>query len=484
MTPNWAIAITTLNRRDVYLQTLREICKHTPDGVPIVVVDDGSDIPVPHDPRITVWRNKEPTGIARAKNKCLELLMAMPGVEHLFLLDDDVYPTESGWYTGFLESGEHHLIHQPIERRWCQRCSIETLWVYNTVAGHFDCATCVPAVKQTEIRDGMWSVEWGAGVMYYLTREAVNTVGGLRPEFNRWSCETWEYSYRIRNAGLIKYPFQILPHSPFHSLDAYKTGRRSCVPDDVRNAHRQRNWDLFQSFRDTSEFVPYIEEPFDVTDVTVCLPWRPTPDRIPAHDRCIKYWCDNGFQVIESDSDPEHGWLCNQARNNAVRQADSDIVVIADADTLPDNITQVHEAITMIRTGHADIVWAFDVYRHIPGSAVEVEDLSTVSIDKEYRHGSPGGIIVASVEKFWEIGGFDEKFERGAWGFDDEAFMLTARTLLTTARIPGAIWSFNHGVSEYVTGGRDLTDANPNKARAKLFQFADGQPDVMRALLR
>ena len=334
----------------------------------------------------------------------------------------------------------------------------------------------------------MWGVEWGAGVMYYMTRHAVDTVGGMRPEFNRWSCETWEYSYRIRNAGLIKYPFQILNHSPFYARDTDPHTRRTSLPRSVRDAHRQRNWDLFQTFRDTSDFVPYIEEPFDVTDTAVCLPWRPTPDRIPAHDRCVKYWSDNGFQVFESDSDPATGWLCNEARNKAVIKAQAewgaDIVVIADADTLPDNISQIHQAIDMIRSDQADIVWAFDVYRHIPGRYVDTEDLSRATIDREYRHGSPGGIIVASVEKFWEINGFDEKFERGAWGFDDEAFMLTARTLLRTARIPGVIWSFNHGVSEYVTGSRDLTDANPNKARAKLFQFADGQPDVMRALLR
>ena len=476
----FGIAITTLNRRDTFNDTLRRIQSTTPADIPIVVVDDGSDIPVPKNSRYLLRRNTIPVGIARAKNMCLDTLMGLD-LDHLFLFDDDVYPTEKGWETGFLESGEHHLIHQPTETRRCQRCRADTHHVYNTIAGQFACATCVPDVAPTAIGDTMWAVEWGAGVMYYLTRHAVETVGGLRPDFNRWSCETWEYSHRIHNAGLIKHPFQILNHSPFHAIDAYKTGRRSCLTDAVRNEHRQRNWELFLSYKDTSDYVPLKEE---LPDVTVCLPWRATPDRIPAHDRCVKFWADNGFRVIESDSNPTEGWLCNEARNNAVRQADSDIVVIADADTLPDSIDQVREAITMIANGHADIVWAFDVYRHIPGRYVDTDDLSKATIDQEYRHGSPGGIIVANVEKFWEIKGFDEKFERGAWGFDDEAFMLAARTLLKTARLPGIIWSFNHGVTEYVTGTRDLSDNNPNKARAKLFQFADGKPDVMRALLK
>lgn len=484
MTPEYAIAVTTLNRREILHDTLAHIEKFTPPTVPILVIDDGSDVPYPN----AAWRNDMPTGIARAKNKCIELLMDL-GVDHLFLFDDDVYPLERGWETGFLESGQHHLIHQPTEMVLrCPQFGDEHLHVYDTIAGRFGCPTKDPKLAPQPINDTTWGVVWGAGVMYYMTRHAVETVGGMRPEFNRWSCETWEYSYRIHHAGLTEHPFPVLYHSPFRALDAYSSGRRSAVPDKVRNEHRQRNWDLFQSFRGTSDYVPYIEEPFNVDNVAVCMPWRPTPDRIAAHDRCVKYWSDNGFQVFESDSRPDRGWLCNEARNNAVRQAMSqgkaEIVVIADADTLPDNISQVHDAIDAIRNGKADIVWAFDVYRHIPGRYVDTEDLSRATIDKEYRHGSPGGIIVADAEKFWEIGGFDEKFERGAWGFDDEAFMLTARTLLTTARLSGVIWSFNHGVSEYVTGSRDLSDANPNKARAKLFQFADGKPDVMRALIK
>lgn len=31
------------------------------------------------------------------------------------------------------------------------------------------------------------------------------------------------------------------------------------------------------------------------------------------------WWLDNGFAVIDADSDPGKPFLCNQARNNAVR---------------------------------------------------------------------------------------------------------------------------------------------------------------------
>ncbi len=43
--PKWGIAVTTLNRREILLDTIANIEKHTAPTVPILVVDDGSDVP-------------------------------------------------------------------------------------------------------------------------------------------------------------------------------------------------------------------------------------------------------------------------------------------------------------------------------------------------------------------------------------------------------------------------------------------------------
>lgn len=72
---------------------------------------------------------------------------------------------------------------------------------------------------------------------------------------------------------------------------------------------------------------------------TVCLPWRATEDRIPAHDTCLKFWHDHGFDTIQADSDANRPFLCNAARINAVRQATTDVVIIADAGTIPHNVS-------------------------------------------------------------------------------------------------------------------------------------------------
>lgn len=470
--PEIGVAITTHNRRPMFLDTLARFRAHTPPNIPIIIVDDGSDAPFDG----ATIRNPRPRGIARAKNQSIAALMDA-GVEHLFLCDDDCYPTADGWWQPYVDSGEHHLSLQLRWQEHCRRCRTTTLHNYNTIRGHPTCDVCVPAqavFEDTKIH----AVQWGSGVFLYFTRHAIDTIGGFRTEFGRYGGEHLDIAYRARNAGLIRYPFQDVLNPQIYAIDAHSTGRRSCIPEQQRREHNARGWQLFEQHQHDHEYVEYREV---AVNPAVCLPWRPTPDRIAAHDRCIQFWTDNGFATIEADSDDQ--WLCNQARNNAVRQATTDIVIIADADTEPADISQVHTAIDLIAGGQADIVYPHTEYRHIPADWVTKPDLAAAPIKARYTN-SPGGIVVANRAKFWDIGGFDEKFEPGAWGFDDRAFMLTAQTLLTTRRVPGIIFSFDHSCSEYVTGGRDLTDNNPNKARGELFRFAHGKPAVMRALLK
>jgi hypothetical protein len=93
-TKQWArpaigVGITTRNRNDVLATTRQRIEAHTL-GAHIVVVVDASAKPVDG----ANYRFDENVGIARAKNKCLELLDAA-GCKHLFLFDDDTYPSRT-----------------------------------------------------------------------------------------------------------------------------------------------------------------------------------------------------------------------------------------------------------------------------------------------------------------------------------------------------------------------------------------------------
>lgn len=227
------------------------------------------------------------------------------------------------------------------------------------------------------------------------------------------------------------------------------------------------------------------EQPVEHDTITVCIPWRHTDSRKAAFDRCIDYWHNqHQFRVIAHDSNIEQSWLCGQARNNAVHRADTDIIIVADADTLPADIQQIDKAITLVATAQADIVWPFTIYRQLTADAVNDNNLDNSTVTREYTHGSPGGIIVANRRAFWSIGGYDEQFEPGAWGFDDDAFMYAAQTLLNTRRLTGIVYSFDHDVDEYLNGrGRDLSNNNPNKRRWRQFHQARGNRARMRQLI-
>lgn len=219
----------------------------------------------------------------------------------------------------------------------------------------------------------------------------------------------------------------------------------------------------------------------DPISVTVCMPWRPQPDRIAAYERCRKWWEDRRFDVVTGDSSRTAPFVCNEARNNAVRQADTDIVVVTDADTLPENLHQPVKAISMVEKGEADIVYPFTVYRYIPATWVDkpTSELHQAPFLGE-TFNSPGGMIVANREAFWSINGFDERFIPGASGFDDTSFMLAAKTLLNTQRIIGTVYSFDHPDSVE----RDYGDFNPNRPRYALYEMANSNPTLMKEVVK
>lgn len=210
---------------------------------------------------------------------------------------------------------------------------------------------------------------------------------------------------------------------------------------------------------------------------TVCLPWRATPDRVAAFERCTQFWRSIGFNVVTGDSDPEQPFLCCEARNNAVRQANSNIVIVADADTLPESTWQIKSAVMRIAEGIDKFVWPFTIYRYIAGRYVDESDLRTVPIELE-SYDSPGGIVVAQRRAYWRLGGYPQGFVPGENGFDDTAFLYLAQTLNHTSRIPGTVYSFNHATV------RNYTETNPNYVRFKQFEDAYEDPVAMRRLIR
>ena len=206
---------------------------------------------------------------------------------------------------------------------------------------------------------------------------------------------------------------------------------------------------------------------------TVVMPWRATADRIPAHDRCVDYWTSHGYPVIGADSNnPGKPFNRAQARNNAVTQATTSVVIIADADTLPADHKHIERAVTI--AAHHKAVWPYLIYRMLPADAVDVDDLTTVTPIRDYPvKWRPGGLTVITKFAYDQVGGYDETFGSG-WGFEDGAFHLACQTLVKTVHIPGVAYAFNHPGSR----ARDRA----NRRKYWWYQRASGKPDQMRRL--
>ena len=226
--PPIGIAITTLNRRRMLKRTLRKMARYTPAGVPIVVVDDGSERAYPQADHY----NTLPKGVANAKNHCLRLLMANPDVKHLFLFDDDCYPTRHGWWKPYVDSAESHLayLHSNLD----------------------------PAGHAVVYDDGeIIATERGTACMLYFTRDAIEEVGGFRPVYGRWSYEHDDLTYRLMNVGLTRFPYQGLKHNQgIWNLDEHVHGRSS-ISSAERNPLREANRRLFEQYRWSTDYVPY-----------------------------------------------------------------------------------------------------------------------------------------------------------------------------------------------------------------------------------
>lgn len=201
------IGITTHNRRDVLVASLAAHQQFLPPGAKLVVVDDASASPTPESD----FTFKTNVGIARAKNKCLELLA---DCEHIFLFDDDAYPVADAWWAPYVSSPEPHLMR-----------------IFHDLAGR-------RKMRDIDIvfNDGRHVAYTGArGAMLYAHRSVLPIVGGMDPGYGRWGYEHVDWSRRIHNAGLTTWPFADIAESGrlVRCEDEFETVDRS-VPDLVR----------------------------------------------------------------------------------------------------------------------------------------------------------------------------------------------------------------------------------------------------------
>jgi glycosyltransferase involved in cell wall biosynthesis len=224
------IGITTHNRHTLWPTTVAKIIENTP-GAKVVVVDDASKVAV-RMAGVEMYRFNDNVGIARAKNKCLELLS---DCEHIFLFDDDTHPLAPGWHEPYVNSPEHHLMY--LFDKWANGRPVGDDAILYSGNGHRAHAHA-------------------RGCMMYIDNVALATVGGLDTRFGKAMNEHLDWSLRIHNAGLTTFPYMDVAGSDqlIHSMDQHQA-----VTTSIDNRH-QLNMDnkhLLDTSNTSTEYIPY-----------------------------------------------------------------------------------------------------------------------------------------------------------------------------------------------------------------------------------
>ena len=223
---------------------------------------------------------------------------------------------------------------------------------------------------------------------------------------------------------------------------------------------------------------------------TVCIPWRPSPSRMAAYTRVRAFWAEQfpDWPVITADSDTAIFSL-SRARNAAVAQATTDVVVISDADTLPTPIN-----IARAVADPVGICWPFTRYRLLSHQYLNspFEKLATVPHLNQWGGdgvAGVGGCMVATTKEYWRLGGQPPEFI--GWGHEDTAFTYVVEVLSTTRRIKGDIYAFEHntGAADGYIGAKADTpgwdrDLNRNEAHMAIYRRARGRAWLMREVIR
>lgn len=236
------IGITVHNRPELLTKALEQHNQFRPPDSVLVIVDDASTIPVEN----ATHRFDQRVGIARAKNKCLELL-ADASVDHIFLFDDDTYPIADNWWQPYIDSPEPHLMH---------------IFAYKSG----------PPIVAHDEQHTAWAHP--TGCMLYVHRRVLDVVGGMDTAYGTWGHEHVDYSNRIHNAGLTTWRFTDVTGSDqlIFCLDSKGTTRS--VSDAERRQQHAKNTAYYETQIDSAAYKPY-RTPRNV----VLTAWQHGPDR-------------------------------------------------------------------------------------------------------------------------------------------------------------------------------------------------------------
>jgi len=231
-----AVCITTHNRYDVFKKTYAEIKKYLPKSATLIVVDDASDTLV----KEATYRFEKNVGVARSKNKCLELAYNT-GAEHIFLFDDDCYPLDKNWHKPYIESSEPHLMYQ-----------------------FLDFADNKGRLKDNSVvyqDNSVVAYSHARGCMIYAHSSVLDTIGGFDVSYGTAMNEHADWTNRIHNAHLTTFRIMDVPNSNklIHSMDEHQSVATS-IPRHIRVENLTKNRELLQSSLTSTKYCEFREQ--------------------------------------------------------------------------------------------------------------------------------------------------------------------------------------------------------------------------------
>lgn len=225
-----------------------------------------------------------------------------------------------------------------------------------------------------------------------------------------------------------------------------------------------------------------------MTRVLVGIPWRPQPHRVYAHDLTVRRYRDLLPDAHIVDVDTDHDPFCLAAcRNRAVKMAEAggyDIVVLADADTLPE-MEPLHRAIGIAtldaRFGITRVHLPYTEYRSLGRDGTD-QALDGIPLDHCSHVTIPfatSGVYVTTPATWWACGGQDEHML--GWGMEDVAWLVAHRLLLGAepARHEGRVYALHH---ESAVKQGDQYERNVARYHRYLAAAEAGDLEAVRAL--
>lgn len=215
--------------------------------------------------------------------------------------------------------------------------------------------------------------------------------------------------------------------------------------------------------------------------VLVGIPWREQQHRVYAHTATVEHYRDLLPDADIVDVDTDHTPFCLAAcRNKIVRMAEDggyDVVVIGDADTLPEP-GPLHAAITAATTDHR-VHLPYTEYRSLRKTGTDQHKAGTPLPDCDHVTVATAcsGVYVTTPATWWACGGQDEQI-RG-WGMEDVCWLAAHRTLIgEPARHEGRVYALHHRAAP--KRGKQY-DANVARYHTYLTAAEQG-PQAVRAL--